>query len=45
MPSNILDAGSDVKSALDIDVNDTRPYRVGRCIVRTVQLEDIGLVG
>lgn len=40
----ILDGGH-LASPADLDINDDRRYRVGRCLLTTVYLEDIGLVG
>ncbi|BDA44841.1 probable trimethylguanosine synthase at C-terminar half [Coccomyxa sp. Obi] len=40
----ILD-GAHLASPADLDINDDRRYRFGRCLLTTVYLEDIGLVG
>lgn len=40
----ILD-GAHIASPADLDIDDVRRYRVGRCLLTTVYLEDIGLVG
>ncbi|CAL8469420.1 g8961 [Coccomyxa elongata] len=40
----ILD-GAHIASPADLDIDDDRRYRVGRCLLTTVYLEDIGLVG
>ncbi len=37
--------GNHIKSPAELDINDRKKYRVGRCLLTTVYLEDIGLVG
>ncbi len=41
---NVVD-GSHISTPVDVPVSDGRRYRVGKCVLTTVYLEDIGLVG
>lgn len=43
-PSIIRD-GSHIRTAADLHIDDGCRYRIGNCVLTTVCLEDIGLVG